>query len=556
VRFFGAPFNSTTVRCIAVAGALALSLLCSSQADAAGWRGPLDLSATGADATEPALAVSEAGNAVVAWRSQDGSGTVIKASTRPAGSSFSTPVSLSGVGPAIGLPQVALNAAGDAVAVWRNGFRIEVATRPAGSSSFSSPESIPAPGPTTLEPQVAIDPAGEAVVAWLTITGGTGTVETSTRPAGESFTAPAPLFPAHANVAEPRLAVTAAGEAIVVWRKDGVVEAATRPAGDAFSITPLSAPGGNADHPRLAVNAAGSAILVWKRNSGVPAPVIEAVTRGPGDAFSAPAPASAPDAGPGNPDVALNSAGNATVAWTSARSVRTVVEVVSRPAGGSFSAAATLTGEDRAAFEPQVALNALGAAAVVWQRQTGGTRLIEAATRSPSGSFTAPVTLSAEGQSADAPRIALDAAGEAIAVWSRSNGTNKIVQAALYNASGPRPGNPASTNPPVTIKPTTATARVGRLVKLRGGKALVSLSCPPSGSCQGTAKLTAKRGGRRLALGKRSFQIAAGKKLTLAIKLSAGARLLIDSTGRKGLVARLEGSGVQAAPVRLAGGSR
>jgi hypothetical protein len=69
-----------------------------------------------------------------------------------------------------------------------------------------------------------------------------------------------------------------------------------------------------------------------------------------------------------------------------------------------------------------------------------------------------------------------------------------------------------------------------------------------TGPCQGTVKLTAKH---KLALGKRSFQIAAGKSLTLAIKLTSSAKRLIASAPHKALVAKLSGSGVQAATVRF-----
>ena len=49
----------------------------------------------------------------------------------------------------------------------------------------------------------------------------------------------------------------------------------------------------------------------------------------------------------------------------------------------------------------------------------------------------APQDLSAAGQDANDPQVAVDGQGNAIAVWSRSNGTNDIVQAAV-RAAGPQ----------------------------------------------------------------------------------------------------------------------
>jgi hypothetical protein len=45
--------------------------------------------------------------------------------------------------------------------------------------------------------------------------------------------------------------------------------------------------------------------------------------------------------------------------------------------------------------------------------------------------------LSAAGQDAGFPEVTVDEQGNAIAVWSRSNGTNYIVQAAV-RAAGPQ----------------------------------------------------------------------------------------------------------------------
>lgn len=44
------------------------------------------------------------------------------------------------------------------------------------------------------------------------------------------------------------------------------------------------------------------------------------------------------------------------------------------------------------------------------------------------GSWSTPVNLSASGANAQKPQISVDAAGNAIAVWQRDNGSNYIVQ--------------------------------------------------------------------------------------------------------------------------------
>lgn len=43
--------------------------------------------------------------------------------------------------------------------------------------------------------------------------------------------------------------------------------------------------------------------------------------------------------------------------------------------------------------------------------------------------WTTPVNLSAAGQSASAPQVAVDAVGDAVVTWQRSDGANQRIQA-------------------------------------------------------------------------------------------------------------------------------
>ena len=62
--------------------------------------------------------------------------------------------------------------------------------------------------------------------------------------------------------------------------------------------------------------------------------------------------------------------------------------------------------------------------------------LLFAGASSALGTFSAPVDLSATGGSPDGAQIAIGADGEATAVWSRSNGSNYVIQAATPRRVG------------------------------------------------------------------------------------------------------------------------
>ena len=73
-----------------------------------------------------------------------------------------------------------------------------------------------------------------------------------------------------------------------------------------------------------------------------------------------------------------------------------------------------------------------GNATAVWSRSDGSNFIIQASTKPFKGSWQAtPDDLSISGENASNPQVATDPVGNVIVtVWQRSNGTNQIIQAA------------------------------------------------------------------------------------------------------------------------------
>ena len=105
-----------------------------------------------------------------------------------------------------------------------------------------------------------------------------------------------------------------------------------------------------------------------------------------------------------------------------------------------------------------------------------------------------------------------------------------------------------STPPP----PGPGTAVVASTAKVKGGKALLKLTCTGEGACKGSLKLTAKikSGGKtkNMTIGKASFSLAAGAKKTIKVKLSGPAK---QAVAKKPLKAKVKGSGVRSSTVKL-----
>ncbi|MBW8018024.1 MAG: hypothetical protein FVQ82_17785 [Planctomycetes bacterium] len=105
--------------------------------------------------------------------------------------------------------------------------------------------------------------------------------------------------------------------------------------------------------------------------------------------------------------------------------------------------------------------------------------------------------------------------------------------------------------------PPAGKAIVRGTAAVKGGRALVKLSCRAAGPCKGTLKLLARvktgkpkhRKIRSVLIGKASFNLAPGASRTLRVKLNrAGKRLL--RSGRT-LRARATGRGVKSRTVKL-----
>ena len=226
------------------------------------------------------------------------------------------------------------------------------------------------------------------------------------------------------------MVVGAAGVAYAVWMSDNasgafVARAAARSAGRWQAPVDLSTPGRVEDPPRVAVDSAGDAIAVWgwRDGSGVGNEVVQTAARAAGGAWRAPVTLSAPGHYADYPRVAMNPAGLAYAVWRDASTG--IVQAAARAAGGDWQPSVNLSTPDRDSYDPEVALNAVGDAVAVWEGgdlTMGSQAIVQAAVR-PGRAVTrfwqAPVNLSAPGIN-QAPEVALDPVGDAVAVWEEA----------------------------------------------------------------------------------------------------------------------------------------
>jgi hypothetical protein len=434
---------------------------------------PPDLSVTGQNAADEHVAVAADGTTSVVWDQSNGVNQVINVATRTAGTlGWSSPLALSAPGADAGGPQVATAPGGATIVVWArfNGatWTAQAASRAAGASGWSGPVNVSNGADDALNPQVVVAADGTSTVIWIGVNGASRVVEAATRRRGSAaWSAPVTLSPPGHDAADARLAAAADGSVTVVWdRSDGantLIGVATRPAG-AVTWRPavtISTPGADALFPQVAAAPDGSTTVVWQRFDGANE-VIEAATRpAKTTTWSAPTTLSATGQNAGNPQVSVAAAGATIVAWQRFDAANDVIQAAARGTStAAWSAPVTLSASGENAINPQLHAAPDGATTVVWDRSNGTNQIIQATTRIPSAAaWSPPNDLSAAGEDAVTPHVAVAPDGTATAVWLRSDGTSMIVQADSTAVA------PASRTPPLI----SGAVQAGRTLTCRPG---------------------------------------------------------------------------------------
>src|SRR5690606_34017532 len=205
-------------------------------------------------------------------------------------------------------------------------------------------------------------------------------IQVRTRPADGEWTASETLaekpFESGKDVLrDPGVAATTAGSVIAAWveetdTNDRVV-AAQKQAGGSWSEPRQVTSAGNISQLRIAGSASGHAMLVWRQDNG-----IHASRYTPDNGWSA---AKTLSSSGTDPDVAINASGVAYAAWSQSSGSSTPDRIRARYStpGGAWSSFATLSQADRKAEKPAVAVDKQGSGMVVWRQFLSSSRILE-----------------------------------------------------------------------------------------------------------------------------------------------------------------------------------
>src|SRR3954449_9289480 len=316
-------------------------------------------------------------------------------------------------------PAVGMDAAGGAVSVFvpsNAGTTIAAAFRGAGGT-WSPPVRISPAGETGTGPDVAVAPDGMAVAAWSAYRGSVPAVEVAFRAPGGGFGAPVAVSSGQRSLGV-QAGIDSDDRAVVLFTLiDGSnrrhAYAVTGTGTGLGSPTVLSPSAQHAALADLGVGAGGRTVVAWQvassdPNAGGAGVAIDAVRFTPGGGWSPP---QVLDTGTAlwNASVGVDAAGDAVVAWTSGISTaQTRVRLATAGPSGAWTAARTVSGASGTFRTPDVAMDGAGDAVVAWQTELASrSTRIDAVTRGgASGGFSTPITISGGDSNAVLPRAA------------------------------------------------------------------------------------------------------------------------------------------------------
>jgi hypothetical protein len=250
---------------------------------------------------------------------------------------------------------------------------------------------------------------------------------------------------------EAQLAVNPSGYAVVVWTEPSGLKAATRQFGSSSWSPPLTIPTMTniISTPQVAVDLAGNAIAVWQDNTSI---FSSTLTFGNSNwsPFILVSPAT--ETSTIQPRVGVDASGNAVAIWENLSNSTSIIEAATLPFGSSsWSSIATLSNLD-VIEPPALAVNAAGFSVATWIANTESDFVVQAATLpSIEGTWNSAQNVSS-GTDASTPTVAVDSAGNAIAVWAENISSNvSFIQSAYLPFGSLTWQNPLNITPPIAI---------------------------------------------------------------------------------------------------------
>ena len=329
------------------------------------------------------------------------------------------------------IPQVAFEAGGDAIVVWEQWEgEGEIRFNRFTEGGWGTEGAVPGSAGGWMA-RAASDRNGHVIAVWQSVDVSAGVIRASRYVTGQGWGLAELVFGDNAaGACNPEIAADRRGNAVVVWQQDNVIGARGYDAVNGWGTASVISDNAEFAHgARVAFDNNGSAIAVWHQSDGAVQGIRwrrYAVDGG----WDVPAPAldnAGVDAAVAAPSIASNDRGDAVAAWHRSwtDNVTLAVNVWARiydPVDG-WGPAIMISDNTGYATSPQVAIDPDGNAVAIW-RQFNGTSYVARANRYARGrGWGTAVVIGPQGAGdgdAIPTQVALDPGGNAFAVWTQA----------------------------------------------------------------------------------------------------------------------------------------
>jgi predicted enzyme related to lactoylglutathione lyase len=330
------------------------------------------------------------------------------------------------------VPQVAVDSSGNAIAVWQqsDGTRDNTwANRFTPATGWGAAEPIETEDTRASQPQVAVDPSGNAIAVWRQSDTTRFNISANHFTPATGWGAAEPIDTNDADgSSSPQVAVDPSGNAIAVWhqwdaaRRDIWANRFTPATGWSVAERIETDGANDAAGPHVAVDSSGNAIAVWQQSDGTRSN-IWANRFTPATGWSVAETIEADDGNATGPQVVVDPSGNAIAVWTQSDGARFNIWANRFTPLAGWGAAELIEADDGNATGPQVVVDPSGNAIAIWT-QSDGTRFNIWANRfTPLAGWGAAELIETDDGTVSSLGIAIDPSGNAIAVWTQADGT-------------------------------------------------------------------------------------------------------------------------------------
>ena len=439
------------------------------------WTTPVNVSVAPEDAYEPQIVADSNNTLTAVWNWSNGSNELTQTSTSTdAGATWSTPFTLSATGQDADQHQIVAAPNNTLTTIWRrsdgSNLRVQTRTSTDAGANWSSVVDLSATGQNAREPQIVAAPNNTLTAIWRRSDGSDYIVQTRTSTdAGATWSSAVNLSATGQNSYDPQIVADSNNTLTAIWRRsDGsnfIVQTSTSTDAGATwsSVVDLSASGQDARQPQIVAAPNNTLTAIWRRSDGSNFIVQSRTSADAGATWSSVVDLSATGQVARDAQIVAAPNNTLTATWSRSDGSNDIVQTrTSADAGAIWSSVVDLSATGQDAATPQIVADSNNTLTAVWSRSDGSNDIVQTRTSKDAGAtWSSVVDLSAAGQDAATPQIVAAPNNTLTAVWSRSDGSWEMIRSSSLGSSSSS-NSSSSADPGVPGIFLTVAGPVGR----------------------------------------------------------------------------------------------